>query len=91
MWTGYEHELAKYGIVMCAAWIAKGFADTCLGKILAESRHWKDTGQPYWIGDDRVHYSHKSNLIRKRPDIYKPMWPDIGPDEPYYWPPEVKV
>jgi len=90
MWTGYEFELAKYGIVMCALWASKGFKDTCLEKILRESEYWTDTGQPYWIGDDRVHLSHKSNLVRKRPDIYQKMWPDVGPEMPYYWPPELK-
>jgi hypothetical protein len=90
MWTGYEYQLANYGIVMCGVWISKGFKDTCLRKILEESRHWQETGPPYWIGDPKVHISHQSNLVRKRPDIYQSIWPHIGPHMPYYWPPELK-
>lgn len=41
---------------------------------------------PKWVFDNRVHLSHKSNLIRKKPEYYKPFWPDVPDNLPYFWP-----
>ena len=39
-----------------------------------------------WIGDERFHSSHRSNLLRKDPIYYgKYDWKET-PDLPYYWP-----
>jgi hypothetical protein len=41
---------------------------------------------PPWIGDERLHDSHKSNLLRKMPEYYAPIFGEVGPDMPYFWP-----
>jgi hypothetical protein len=41
---------------------------------------------PPWVGDDRVHASHRSNLLRKDLEYYsKYRWKEPR-DMEYYWP-----
>ena len=39
--------------------------------------------KPFWLGDDKFHASHRSNLKRKNPNFYKF---DEPLDLPYVWP-----
>ncbi|MGW0789506.1 MSMEG_6728 family protein [Streptomyces sp. NPDC002911] len=100
MWTGYEEALVRYGLDMCAAWTAEGRADTCaatLRKDLAASLglsvvrtdpELSAAGElPPWLGDEPLHESHRSALVRKDPTYYRPLFPDVPPDLPYVWPP----
>jgi hypothetical protein len=45
---------------------------------------------PSWLGDEALHRSHRSNLIAKDPDFYRPRFTELfGPepdDLPYVWP-----
>ncbi|MFF9689385.1 MSMEG_6728 family protein [Streptomyces sp. NPDC014623] len=99
MWTGYEEALVRYGLDVCAVWTAEGRADTCaetLRKDLAASLRRTsvrtDTelaaaGElPPWLGDEALHESHRSALVRKDPAYYRPLFPDVPPDLPYVWP-----
>jgi hypothetical protein len=45
---------------------------------------------PLWLGDEKVHASHRSNLLRKNIEFYsKYNW--VEPDNmPYYWPVPLK-
>jgi len=46
-----------------------------------------DAGElPPWFGDDAVHRSHQSALVRKDPDHYRRYFPDVPDDLPYTWP-----
>lgn len=91
MWRGSEEQLTDYALTFCAEWIRQGYNDTLTAKIndlrndYYSSSKW-GLAVPEWLGDDRLHTSHKSNLIRKLPDYYGPMWPDISSELPYYWP-----
>ena len=40
-----------------------------------------------WLGDDALHLSHRSALLRKDPAFYGPIFGTIADDLPYYWPP----
>ncbi|HEX7304900.1 MAG TPA: cytoplasmic protein, partial [Lentzea sp.] len=42
---------------------------------------------PPWIGDEAVHRSHRSSLVRKFPEHYRRFFPDVPDDLPYVWPP----
>lgn len=85
MWRGHPHTLADYGLAMCRAWTAQGGADDAdlAGRIAAFQ-----TGPqiaPFWLGDQAVHRSHRSNLTRKDPDHYSQYWQE--PDDlDYVWP-----
>lgn len=99
MWAGYEEALVRYGIQVCLRWRGLGHTDTCeatLRKDLRESlgiteprlqAELAETGDlPPWLGDEEFHRSHRSALVRKDPDFYGPLFPDVPPDLPYVWP-----
>lgn len=95
MWTGALPGLVAYGRAVVEAWTARGYADTTLGPITEFAPQVSDVGPdellargwlPQWWGDDAVHRSHRSALVRKDPDHYGPLFPDADPDEPYVWP-----
>lgn len=85
MWAGHENGLIAYGIAMCEAWKELGYKDACLEKISALG-YADATDLPSWWGDDRVHSSHRSNLLRKFPEHYSQFgWVD-NPAAEYVWP-----
>lgn len=85
MWRGYESGLIAYGVAICNEWIGRGYQDTCLMKILAFGTP-EATNMPPWWGDDAVHSSHRSALLRKSPEWYGQFgWAD-DPAVPYVWP-----
>ena len=74
-WKGYEASLLEYQRATCAEWtarLASGLPD--------------DTARPPWTHDPAVHRSHQSNLIRKDPDFYGPLFPGVPGDLEYVWP-----
>lgn len=91
MWRGYEGALIRYGHEACLEWIRRGYRDTCDAKIQAFELDFDVTAcsyeLPYWFGDDRLHLSHQSNLVRKQAEYYRPLFPDVPDDLPYWWPP----
>jgi hypothetical protein len=38
------------------------------------------------LGDERVHHSHRSALVRKNPEFYGQLFPAAEPDSAYFWP-----
>lgn len=100
MWTGYEEALTRYGLEVCAVWCELGAADTCAVKLTGEFERSVRTSAirtqpqleaagevPPWLGDEAVHRSHQSALVRKDPDHYGTRFPGVPPDLPYVWPP----
>lgn len=85
MWRGFEFVLAEYAEIVCLEWVDRGYKDTCREKILEEKKKFSFNGYPYWLGDPRVHDSHKSNLLRKDYKYYVRYF-DGPSDVPYFWP-----
>lgn len=88
MWCGYEASLQRYSLAICDEWTARGYADATREKILQipippKSREFTF---PHWLGNPALHASHKSNLVRKLPSHYAPLFPGVTADLPYYWP-----
>lgn len=88
MWRGYEPALIAYGVAICDEWVTgRGYRDTCKDKILSFHNFFPgELVAPHWLGDDAFHLAHKSNLIRKAPDFYTPLFPGVPDDLPYIWP-----
>lgn len=91
MWRGYEMALLHYQYAMCFEWhVIRGYKDTCLRKTM--DMFWRapylaqDWSWPWWLGNDEFHLSHRSNLIRKDEDFYRPQFPYIPDDLEYAWP-----
>jgi hypothetical protein len=99
MWRGRTAGLVGYGRAMVAEWRARGFADTTDLQIAEFAPELAGASQaelaaagllPSWIGDEQLHLSHRSNLLAKDPDFYRPRFTELfGPepdDLPYLWP-----
>lgn len=85
MWAGHVEALAQYGVAICQEWIARGYKDTMLERF-HEYVPQSEVVWPDWLDRPDVVLSHRSNLIRKRPDVYREVWPDVPADLPYVWP-----
>jgi Pyrimidine dimer DNA glycosylase len=99
MWRGRTSGLVAYGLAMVRIWRERGFADsteTLIGEFAPEvvgvpQAELAAAGLlPSWVGDEALHLSHRSNLIAKDPDFYRPRFTELfGPepdDLPYVWP-----
>lgn len=82
MWKGYEASLQGY---MCAV------ADVMLADRIPVPR-WAPHGgsgnaePPPWLGAEVFHTSHRRNLVRKDPNHYGKLFPDVTPSDVYCWP-----
>jgi hypothetical protein len=95
MWRGRTPALVAYGLAVVRAWQARGHADSTyelIAEFAPEVEHLTqadlaDGGLlPSWLGDGRLHLSHRSALVRKDPDFYRPVFGDVPDDLPYHWP-----
>jgi hypothetical protein len=95
MWRGRTPALVAYGLAVVRAWQARGHADSTyelIAEFAPEVEHLTqadlaDRGLlPCWLGDGRLHLSHRSALVRKDPDFYRPVFGDVPDDLPYHWP-----
>jgi hypothetical protein len=98
MWKGHEEALGRYGLTMCAVWVELGFGDTCATTIAGDLAaagvqrirtyaELEEAGAlPEWLVDEQVQRSHRSALVRKDPEYYGRLFPDVPPDLPYHWP-----
>ncbi len=91
MWKGYEPALLKYQQQICAVWTERGHRDTCYTKTRGLMERWYEGilppyVDPPWLGDEQLHRSHQSNLVRKDPEVYGQYFPEVPDDEPYVWP-----
>jgi hypothetical protein len=95
MWRGHLPALTVYALAVTDEWIARGHADTVRPQILAvlpgveslaEDDLDPDLDLPGWFGDPAFHLSHQSNLVRKDPTHYGPLFPGVLDDLPYLWP-----
>jgi len=81
MWTGYEPALRLYRNAMIREWVARGYNNT-----MEITRSGGRVRMPPWLGDQSLHASHRSNLLRKEPDFYRQHGWGESPDLPYIWP-----
>lgn len=103
MWRGHEYALCDYALALCDVLYDRFMAGQHWCKfstILSWRQKWTDmrevfpdTGVPAWLGDERVHSSHRAVLLWKDADWYGQFgWQETpkgpGPDGkyPYYWP-----
>ena len=91
MWAGRLPALVAYGIAMTDAWTALGRADSVRAQLLEFAPEVDGLPQdaiemPRWLGDPDFHLSHRSNLVRKDAEFYRPLFGDIPDDLPYIWP-----
>ena len=87
MWRGHVDALIDYGLAMCLEWVRRGRADTVHDKLLVHRVERGEVGGlPPWFGDEALHASHRSNLLRKDPEHYGRFGWTEPSDLPYVWP-----
>jgi hypothetical protein len=92
MWRNFEDALVAYSCEICLEWIQRGFNDSCFGKILTVTDmtygrvESKDYTLPFWLGNEKLHSSHRSNLLRKNYQHYSQFGWKEPTNLPYWWP-----
>jgi len=89
MWKGYESFLVAYVGFMIQEWNMRGY-DCSKSKItwfkFDQLSNILECKVPHWFSDE-FFLAHKSNLIRKKPEHYRPIFGlDIPDNLPYIWP-----
>lgn len=80
MWRGHENALKLYLNVSIEVWVERGYNNTMeLEKIDG------NIITPDWLGYEKYHASHRSNLLRKEPDFYGQYDWDDNPSDFYCW------
>lgn len=87
MWNGYEKCLFDYMQGIIKEWTARGYKDTTLNKASAiiEKINDKEAKYPEWIKDEKLHNSHKSNLLKKDKQYYSKFNWGIEDNLEYIW------
>jgi Pyrimidine dimer DNA glycosylase len=95
MWRGRTPALVRYGLDCVRVWTARGHDDGTAEQI-AEFAPWvreltqadlrRESLLPSWLGDERLHRSHRSQLIAKEPEYYRPLFPESLEGLDYFWP-----
>ena len=87
MWRGHEYDLGEYLLAGCQVLEERGKAyPNVIARIVKEMEKFPDTGAPPWVGWDKFHASHRSNLLRKNPQWYSQFGWSEPSDLPYVWP-----
>lgn len=87
MWRGYERGLIEYILEGVRVLEERGGNfDWLKDDVMSRPEFKNDLVLPPWFGDDRLHSSHRSNLLRKDFEYYSQFcWTEV-PGMPYYWP-----
>ena len=81
MWRGYSLALSHYMNICIEEWIERGFKNT-MEKVTIDEEVMV---MPPWLGDERIHASHRSNLLKKEISHYEKFkWKEKN-DIPYFW------
>jgi len=88
MWFGYEKSLINYGKIICLEWISRGYKDTCYEKISSfiDVFIFSKDEDPWWLGVDKLHMSHKAMLYNKDSAYYAHFASASARCDTYWWP-----
>lgn len=90
MWRSHEPYLVRvYLQAMMNEWSARGYRNTKIQDHfdqLSEAVACEQIEAPWWFDIEELFISHRSNLIRKKPEHYGVIWPDVPDNIEYVWP-----
>lgn len=78
----YEMALKKYINAMIDEWVSRGYVNNMKKYKIVYSQ----LEYPEWLGDERVHSSHRAALLYKNYDYYSRFNWKEKPELNYYWP-----
>lgn len=83
MWRKYRTALILYSNEMIKEWISRGYKNS-----MQIIEVFSEIVMPHWLGDNRLHSSHRSNLLRKDFLYYSKFGWKEQPNLAYFWPGE---
>jgi hypothetical protein len=81
MWTPNVESLMYYHNVIIDEWISRGFRNNMPHYHINS----EDVDYPGWLGKEKIHKSHRSNLLRKSPKWYSKFGWEEDDSLPYVW------
>ncbi len=88
MWMGYPDALRLYIKCFIEEWINRGYKNNMEIPVVGNE---EEVNMPYWLGDERLHASHRSNLLRKDSEYYGQFGWIEKPWLEYYWPSNKRI
>lgn len=85
MWIGHLNALKDYSIAICNEWLDRGYNSTIHDWFINLELPEEHTYYPKWFGDERLHSSHRSNLLRKDFNYYSKFGWKESSNLPYWW------
>ena len=82
MWKGYENALTLYMNTSIQLWSLRGFRNIKMKEQTIEG----EVIFPPWFGNTQFHASHRSNLLRKKPEWYSKFYWTEPDNLEYIWP-----
>lgn len=73
MWKGHEDWLALYNEAILKEVFFRGYKDNTakeFDKVYKENFMFVESDQPWWLGNEELHYTHKGRLYEKDPIKY---------------------
>jgi hypothetical protein len=88
MWRGYEHHLALYALAGLRELKRRGHSYPHHKEFFEKQLiKFPDTGPPSWLGNEKFHAAHRSQLLAKDFDWYKQFnWSEKPGEINYVWP-----
>jgi hypothetical protein len=81
MWRGYDPALSAYFNAVVKEWVARGYVNN-LELFPVDG----SVEMPPWMGDERLHSSHRGALLVKDPVWYGQFGWGEKPQIDYFWP-----
>ncbi len=89
MWRGFEDALRVYLYQMIREWTRRGHKNTIRVRLPAGFASGA-TAMPWWLGDERLHSSHRAALLYKNYEWYSRFGWTETPALDYFWPVKAK-
>lgn len=90
MWQGHKGALCSYALALVDEMETRGRWKVEVidrwRRFFQTRREGLDRALPAWLGDERIHASHRSSLLRKDPSWYGQFGWTETPGLPYVWP-----
>jgi hypothetical protein len=85
MWRSHSNLLVQYGRATCLEWMDRGYEDNIYDQLEGFETKLPES-KPTWLGDERLHASHRGRLLAKQPEWYSQFGWNEKPRKDYWWP-----
>jgi len=86
MWRGRVEALMMYTDACIREWGRRGYVNNMPTLLDPTAPYFQQIQMPSWLGDERLHASHRAALLAKDPEHYGRLGWTEDPVVDYYWP-----